>query len=299
MEVFMKRIGIIGQGFVGKAIRKVINSDFEVITYDKKSNNDVDFHYKGGEYHCWSSSRNYLNPYQCVVDNVDLIFICLPTPMRSDGSCDTSIVEEVVKTMDDYKKSITLVLKSTVPPGTTERLNQKYKYISIVFNPEFLTERSAVEDFKNQHHIILGGSRHATSFVKQMYQKSHPSVPVLITDSTTAEMIKYVTNCFFATKVSFANEMKQICDKMNIDYNKVVEYLGWDDRLGITHWAVPGHDGLCGWGGACFAKDLNSLISQAKSLGIDPKMMLAAWEKNLEVRSERDWEKLKGRAVSE
>jgi UDPglucose 6-dehydrogenase len=111
-------------------------------------------------------------------------------------------------------------------------------------------------------------------------------------------MVKYVTNCFLATKVSFANEIKQICDKLDIDYDKVVEYSTKDKRLGTSHWAVPGHDGHFGFGLTCFPKDLNALIATATSLGVDPKVMIAVWEKNLEVRPEKDWEKLIGRAIT-
>jgi UDPglucose 6-dehydrogenase len=168
----------------------------------------------------------------------------------------------------------------------------------VCFNPEFLTERTAIDDFKNQDRIILGGPHEGTAVLKQLYQKTFPNVPTTKTSSTIAEMIKYVTNCFLATKVSFANEIKQICDGLEIDYDKVIEYATKDKRLGLSHWAVPGHDGLIGFSGSCFIKDLNALMVVAKSLGVAPTVMLGTWEKNLEVRPQRDWEELKGRAVS-
>jgi UDPglucose 6-dehydrogenase len=124
-------------------------------------------------------------------------------------------------------------------------------------------------------------------------------------------MVKYTSNCLLAIKVSFAKEMSQICealdkDNLNVDYDKVVEYVKFDSRLGSTHWAVPGpvptHDGryVRGFGGHCFPKDINALMSVARQYGIEPKVMQAAWDKNLEVRpaQDRDWTHQIGRVVS-
>ena len=108
-----------------------------------------------------------------------------------------------------------------------------------------------------------------------------------------------MTNTFLATKVSFANEMKQICDELKIDYDKVVEYSTYDERLGKSHWAVPGPDGKLGFGGSCFPKDLNALIKFADELNIGTWVLRSAWETNLDVRPEKDWRELKGRAVVE
>ena len=131
-----------------------------------------------------------------------------------------------------------------------------------------------------------------------MFCKVFQDVTVIKTGSDTAEMVKYFTNCFLATKVGFANEMKQICDQHAIDYDKVVEYALYDKRIGTSHLSTPGPDGKMGFGGSCFPKDLNALVVVAKQCGVDPKILQAVWEKNLEVRPEKDWELLKGRAVS-
>ena len=117
--------------------------------------------------------------------------------------------------------------------------------------------------------------------------------------SITAEMVKYFTNTFLATKVSFANEMNLICDKLGIDYDKVVEYSIYDERLGKSHWAVPGPDGHYGFGGSCFPKDINALIKVAEKMDIPPNILSAAWDTNTLVRPEQDWKELKGRAVVE
>ena len=124
-----------------------------------------------------------------------------------------------------------------------------------------------------------------------------PNVKIVKTGSITAEMVKYFTNTFLATKVSFANEMKMICDGLNIDYDKVVEYSTYDERLGKSHWAVPGPDGKLGFGGSCFPKDINALIHLAGELELCTEVLMGAWNTNLRVRPEEDWKELKGRAV--
>jgi UDPglucose 6-dehydrogenase len=220
--------------------------------------------------------------------------------MNKDGSCNTDIVEDVVEKINFVGKDDTIVvIKSTIPPGTTNRLNKKYNYLSVVFNPEFLTEANFIEDFKNQDRIIIGGPRPATSIMKMIYSKAFPNAHIIKTGSMTAEMVKYTTNTFLATKVSFANEIKMVCDKLNIDYDKVVEYAIHDERLGKSHWAVPGPDGKQGFGGSCFPKDLNALIKLSEDLGMYLTTLNGAWNTNLRVRPEEDWKELVGRAVTE
>ena len=201
---------------------------FHVLTYDINENL------------CNSSLEEIKN-------NCDIIFICVPTPMNKDGSCDVSVVESVIKEFSNLKDKI-LVNKSTVPPGTTQLFNEKYCNNKIVFNPEFLTERNAVEDFKNQERIIIGGPRPSTGIVKQIFSNVFPNAQIIKTGSKHAEMIKYFTNCFLATKVSFANEMYEICKKLELDFDKIIEYALIDKRIGKTHLNVPGPDGDLGLG---------------------------------------------------
>lgn len=295
------RVGIIGTGFVGTAVFEGLRHAFDIVAYDKIKGWS---YASGGQVNspivdfflCYPYGNDRPTPFEHLASVSDVIFVCVPSPMRPDGSCDTSIVEDVFDELSWATKDChrTVVLKSTVVPGTTEKLNAEYKNLSICFNPEFLRERSAVADFKNQSHIILGGPHEATSYVKQMYEAAYPGVPVTKTSSTIAEMVKYMTNTFLAVKASFANEIQQICGGLGIDYDKVVEYAIKDERLGKSHWAVPGPDGMKGWGGKCFPKDINALIQKAQQLGVDPKVMRAAWEKNLEVRPTKDWETIPG-----
>ncbi len=247
-------IGIIGQGFVGNAIYQKFKNYFDVLTYDLDSKL------------CNSTLEN-------LCEKCETIFVCLPTPMNENGSCCTDIVEDCLKDIEILtsfeQKQKTIVLKSTVSPGTTEKWNSEFSFLQIIFNPEFLTEANAVSDFENQNRIILGGPRPQTTKLKQIYSKVFPKAHIIKTNSTHAEMVKYLTNSFLATKVSFANEIYQICEKLKVDYDKVVEYATLDDRLGKTHWQVPGPDGDYGFGGHCLPKDLSALIHIAMKLDID------------------------------
>ena len=275
-------IGIIGQGFVGNAIYQKFKNYFEVLTFDLDSKL------------CNSTLEN-------ICDRCETIFICLPTPMNENGSCCTDIVEDVLKDIEILtsfeQKEKTIVLKSTVSPGTTKKWNIEFNFLNIVFNPEFLTEANAVNDFENQSRIILGGPRPQTTKLKQIYSKVFPKAHIIKTDSTHAEMVKYLTNSFLATKVSFANEIYKICEKVGADYDKVIEYATLDERLGNSHWQVPGYDGDFGFGGHCFPKDLSALLHVSNKLDTVNNVLTAAMKTNDKVRNTRDWEKMKGRAV--
>ena len=275
------KIGIIGQGFVGNAVYQKFKNYFDILTYDiDETKCNSDFHY--------------------IKKGCDTIFLCLPTPMYEDGTCNTSIVEIMLSQINGYgpNKSYDIVIKSTIPPGTTEEWNERFEKLNIVFNPEFLTEANAVSDYENQNRIILGGPRPATTRLKRIFTKVFPKAHIIKTGSRHAEMVKYVTNAFLATKVSFANEMYEICQALDIDYDKVIEYAQHDDRLGTSHWAVPGPDGDFGYGGHCFPKDVKALISLANKYSLDPKILTAVDSKNNDVRNDRDWEKMKGRAIT-
>ena len=272
-------IGIVGQGFVGTAVNEGLKPYFQVETYD-------------------IAKESTCSSLEEISTKCGALFVCLPTPMdRKTGKCHVGIVEEVLSNLNEINKCNLVIVKSTVPPGTTEYWNKKFPNIEVVFNPEFLTEANAIEDFKNQNRIIVGGPRPASTKTKRIFAKAFPKIKIIKTNSTYAEMVKYVTNCFLATKVSFANEMYQMCESVNADYDKVIEYATFDERLGKSHWNVPGPDGDFGFGGHCFPKDMNALIYLGDQLGVDLKTLKASLESNDKVRSNRDWEQQKGRAV--
>ena len=230
-------IGIVGQGFVGSAIREGLKDFYPIYTFD------ID------------TTKSNLDSLEKLVEKCDIIFQCLPTPMRVSGECDISIVEKTAKKINELSFKVDkkiLIIKSTVPPGTTKKLDTELKNISVIFSPEFLTEANSFNDFKNQSRIIVGGVRPATTKIKTMFRKAFPQIPIIKTSSEIAEMVKYFTNCFLATKVIFSNEIYTICNSLNIDYDKVTEYALWDNRIGKTHLQVPGPDGDLGFGGHCF-----------------------------------------------
>ena len=285
MSDYKARIGIIGKGFVGTAVAHGFSTQTgfgaSIKIYDKDP----------------VKSMNSLNE---TVNESDFIFLSVPTPSKKDGSIDLSILKDAIKSIDSVNESDNIILvRSTIVPGTTRDIQNEFPKLNIVFNPEFLTERSAAFDFINQSRVILGGELENTSRVEELYKKRFGEyLPVLKTNFETAELIKYMNNLFFATKVSFLNEMKLLADKVGVNWSEALEGFILDGRIGHSHLQVPGPDGKFGFGGSCFPKDIQALISFGDKIGVDMNVLKGAWETNLTVRPERDWEKLKGRAVS-
>ena len=259
------KIGILGQGYVGSAIKIGFEKHYKDInTFDK-----------------YSKSKSTVSNLEELTKSSEIIFVCLPTPMKENGECDIGIVKKEIEKINKYSthKKI-VVIKSTVPPDTTKKINNSNKNIDVIFNPEFLTERNFIEDFKKQNRIVLGGNQKPVDILQQVYGKVFPNITIVKTDSTTAEMIKYFTNTFLATKVSFSNEMKIICDEIDVDYDKVVEYSLYDQRIGKSHLGVPGPDGKLGFGGSCFPKDLKSIKSFSENTGYSPSIINAVIQVN-------------------
>jgi UDPglucose 6-dehydrogenase len=273
-------IGIIGQGFVGNAIYQKLSKYYKVFTYDL-------------------NDKLCNSTFDETVSRCKIVFVCLPTPMNQNGSCNLDIIEDVLSQINEYTDTERIVvIKSTIIPGATDEFNSKYKNIDIVFNPEFLTEANAVDDFENQSRLLLGGSLKSTTKIKQIFSAVFRKTPRIIkTDAKSAELVKYVTNTFLATKVSFANEIYKLCEELELDYDKIIEMATLDPRLGDSHWGVPGPDGDFGYGGHCFPKDLAAIIQMSKEKGSLNHVLKAAQMTNDAVRNNRDWEKMKGRAV--
>ena len=273
-------VGIIGGGFVGGALRCGFENFCETRVYDIDS---------GLATHSLSE----------VIDGSEYIFICVPTPMNTSdhGKADDRIILGV---LDDITKIIPpdntkiVIIKSSVPPGSMEKFSDLYPNLHLVFNPEFLTEKNARDDFINADRIVVGGDRQNTCKVAELYAKRFPNTPIIETDILTAQFIKYLANCFFAVKVSYMNEMYQLAEKLGVDWEKALEGLATDKRVGQSHLSVPGPDGEFGFGGKCFPKDMNALINVMKSLDISPLVLEASWLKNLEVRKNKDWESILG-----
>lgn len=294
----MATIGIVGQGFVGTAVFEGFSHTSAIIAYDKKMPNLLRVCNDGV-----ISTQATRDGMLDVVLAADILFVCVPTPMLPNGASDISIVESVIEQVNkiaaDIHKIVIIVVKSTVVPGTLTRLGRKFANVQLVFNPEFLTERFSVQDFKQQSKIILGGEESGVQPVAMLYNAAFPNVPVYTTSSQIAEMVKYVSNCFLAIKLSFANEIYELCGRLGLDYDQVISHACLDKRLGDSHWSVPGPDGKRGFSGSCLPKDLNAIIYLCEQMGIMPNTMSGAWATNLRARPERDWELLKGRAVAD
>lgn len=272
----MERIGIIGQGFVGNAVRLRMRKYFNVFAYDKDPNK---FKNTGS--------------IKAVCDQANIIFVCVPTPMKKSGQCDTSIVQSILEIISNCG-SKKVMIKSTIPPGSTTKFSEMFPNLTIAFNPEFLTEANAVEDYNNQKRIIIGAKNECSAFIN-VFQKSFPEAKIVVVSPEIAEMTKYLINTFLATKVSFANEIYDICQALNINYNSVISTASFDERLGKSHWLVPGPDGDRGYGGHCLVKDIGALSFEAPGA----ELLKAVIKKNDSVRTNRDWEKQIGRAVTE
>lgn len=280
--VNVHRIGIIGAGFVGTACELGFATlrNAQVSVYDK---------YKQTQ------------SLGTVVNSSDIIFVCVPTPMNPDGSCNVAIVKEVVADLvsvaEDYKN---IVIKSTVPPGTTRELQRQYPKHALYFNPEFLTEANFISDFARQEFIIIGQTCDSDNrALKALYDdfilnQTLVRAKIHWTTAEVAELCKYSINCFLATKVAFFNEIYAIAEKCGIDYQQVANLVKQDKRIGTSHMQVPGPDGKVMFSGACFCKDLNALMSFADQQEVLVEVMQAVWRKNLRLRPEKDWEKIHG-----
>jgi nucleotide sugar dehydrogenase len=283
-------VGIVGHGFVGKAIDEFFKSKMKVLVNDKV--------------------KPELNTLREVVEGSEVIFVAVPSPMQKDGSCYTGFLKEVISSIKDEATalqrnhdSFVIVVKSTVYPGFVDEMKKLHPTLRITFSPEFLTEANSVQDFKKTNRIIVGGDERDALVVCKYFYEADP-LPVekgargiFYTSSTVAETVKLYANGILATKVIFSNEMYQICQKLGINYEEVRELAVLDTRIGAGHTKVPGPDGHLGFSGSCFPKDINNLKNIAKKLGVEEKIFTAVIERNEALRPEKDWEQLKGRAV--
>jgi len=229
-----------------------------------------------------------------------LLFICVPTPISEDGSCDTTIAKQVLSDLDRLHYKGVCVIKSTIIPDYLHEFKKTFD-LKIVYNPEFLTEANADEDFKNPPFQVFGGKWRDCEVVEKAYLR-HSSVKIVPTfkvDLTTASLLKYTINSWLATKVMFFNELKVLHElgSSMVSWEQFTDMLSRDERIGKSHMQVPGPDGKEGFGGHCFPKDLAALIEITKQKGNVNNVLSAAQATNNAVRSNRDWEKMKGRAI--
>jgi len=275
-------IGIIGNGFVGKATQLLCSPMIIQKVYD--------------------NIPEKCSPLGTTLDDIrkcDIIFVCVPTPMKIDGSCDTSIVEKIVKDLNVPN----IIIRSTIPLGLTEKLNCH-------FMPEFLTEANWKEDFRNAKNWIFGINENLpnTSLLKTKIRrlinyayddKSIFSKYILFRKPKEAEILKLIANTFLSTKVIYFNEMYDLCAKENINYENVTELLALDDRIGKTHMMVPGYNNRRGYAGTCFPKDTNNFYALFHHNNLNSSILESNLKMNeLVYRTDKDWLSDNGRTIS-
>lgn len=267
------QVGIIGYGIVGQA---------------------VEYGFKSEDIHIYDKFKNYLTLEE-VCEKSEFIFLAVPTPMTEEYSqIDLSIVNETVAEIAAQIKGTDkiLIIKSTVTPGTTDRLAKEHPGVQFAFNPEFLTEANFLEDFVNADRTVIGADNDLVSRrLVSLYKKHFPKTPIYQTDPTSAEMVKYMANCYLASKVMFANEMFDLCEKLGIQYDEVKKMVVADHRIYDSHMDITT---LRGFGGKCFPKDIVALIGLFKEKGVDASFLETVWKKNLKIRKNRDWEEIPG-----
>lgn len=283
-------INICGYGFVGGSIGNLCKeNDVKYSIYDVEEKVDLyaDKCFKElKDLIEWSESKNKINYY----------FICVPTPTGDNGECDTSIVEKVVMGIrDSAEKDAIIIIKSTIPPGTTRRIYEKYvkNNIDIVFCPEFLREKSANEDMYNAEFTLIGTPRYdkvladkltylfknglykhkKRNFLQKILNRKN-DFRVYFEGFEELELFKYTINTFLATKIIFFNEINELCDKIGVDYNNVKTLFKLEPRIGDYGTEVPGNGNrFYGYFLKCLPKEVKAMIYLRNSLDLSNEFM--------------------------
>ncbi len=268
-------IGIIGLGFVGSAMRKSFEEKGveDIRAYDKFKDGGI------------GSFKECLD--------TEILFLALPTPFDEYKAeyCKDAI-HEVCQQLEDNKYNGVIVIKSTVEPETTKKLSAKYQNLRFIHNPEFLTARTAYEDFHNQEHIVLGKGDNATDEdlikLKKFYHIFYPTAEISLCDSNESECMKIFCNCFYSVKIQFFNEMYLLSKNIGSDYNNIRNMMLKNGWINPMHTQVPGTDGRLSYGGLCFPKDSNALLHSMKDNDIPHKVLEATIEERNEMRDDHD-----------
>lgn len=245
------KIGIVGYGHVGRAMHKLFQ---DAVLYDEP----------------------LVLGTRIDINNCDAVFVCVPTPQRDDGNCDTSIVEEVLS----WIEAPLIILRSTVRVGFTDEMMGKF-HKEIVFQPEYYGETVAhpFADLHDRTWLAFGGTKHGIHLAIKTYQTViNSNVRIYQADAKTVEMAKYMENAFLAMKVTFCNEMYDIANALGADYNLAREIWVADPRIGTSHTFV--YDDNRGYGGSCLPKDMASLVAQSKERNVDCILLQSVIKKN-------------------
>jgi len=252
------KIGIVGLGFVGSAIRDAYqDKNFNTVVVDVNPE---------------LATGTYNDLLDC-----EAVFVCVPSPSKANGECDTSILNSVLYLLKDYKNVI--ISKTTSTPDFYERIQKVYP--NLVHVPEFLTASNALKDFLNQEHAVIGGSwRTYRNEAERILKAVQPIKTICHCSIGEAALVKYIVNSFLATKVVYMNEMHSLAEKLGYNWLGIVPLLMHEPRIGSSHLQVPGPDGQFGFGGMCFPKDTEALIKFANKQGVNINILKSAIKKN-------------------
>ena len=264
-QKMMTKVGIVGMGFVGGAIADAMEQGYvDLIVVDP--------------------AKGYNKTYNDLLD-CDGVFVCVPSPQDEDGTCDTSILEDVLSNLAKLNYQGVVISKCTAPPDVYEQLNEIYP--NLIHAPEFLTAANAKQDYVNGKFAMIGGrvgvyQREAERLIR-IGQNSLGDNVVYCTIGE-ASLAKYAINSFMSTKVVFMNELYQLAQAMNLSYDHVAAMVRMDHRIGSSHLRVPGPDGSFGFGGACFPKDTSAMLKFAEQYKVALNVLDAAVKKNTLLR---------------
>lgn len=279
-------LNIIGYGYVGGGLGHLCKSnDVQFCTYDVVQKDEL-------------MAKMNTDDLEKLVENSELYnednvyAICVPTPSSTTGECDISIVESVIEKLyrNVKSKSNIVIIKSTVQPGTTRMLMNKFQdKLEIVFCPEFLKEHTYKEDMYNADFCLVGSDNRDTkvsNVMRTLYK--HKEIDVICRSPEECEIFKYTVNVFLAVKVWYFNEISEICNKFGVEYKGLQELFKLESRIGETHTDVPGHDKLHGFGGKCLPKETLALKFLQKKLDIPNKVLENILDRNNKLRYNRD-----------
>jgi UDPglucose 6-dehydrogenase len=266
------KISIIGIGFVGGAmLTSFKNKSINVVAYDK---------YKK------------LDKFEDCLDS-DICFLCLPTQYNENiKKYDKSIIYQVSSQLNSYKYNGLIVIKSTIEPGTTHDLENKFPLLKFIHNPEFLSAATAFEDFDRQSHIVLGKGDNVTDeHLKDLYNfysTYYINAEISVCSCLESESMKIFCNCFYAVKLQFFNELYDMCDKNGSNYNNIIKLMLKNKWINPMHTTVPGPDGKLSYGGLCFPKDTNALLNHMKENNVKCKILDACIQERNEMRDDNE-----------
>ncbi len=272
------KVSIIGLGFVGNAIYQSLKmknmiEGVSLFGFDKYKNGGI------------GSFEDCLN--------TEIAFLALPTQYDyALGEYDKSAIYAVCDLLEKNNYNGVVVIKSTVEPETTNKLSDKYSKLHFVHNPEFLTARTAIEDFHNQTHIVLGKGKNCSNEnlmkLKDFYAELYPSAEISLCTSLESESMKIFCNTFYSVKVQYFTELYLLCEKNGSNYNKIKEMMLKNGWINSMHTTVPGPDGQVSYGGLCFPKDTNALLKYMEKIDTPHKVLESTIDERNEMREDHD-----------